>query len=153
MFSSPLLKQVWLVLVTSVGPGGDADHSPLSGARLRTSGALSSLPPYAFLAGTVTLHFLLNVYCARHCENTIRKLRMDSLLGNGKLYGRMCCRQAGGSEFESRIQISARRPDIQADIRGLSSSIQATTEIVPLTKTKLCDTHKTQLLLLLLLMS
>ena len=128
---------------SSVGPGGDADHSHLSDARLRMSGALSSLPPYAFSGGTVTtLPLLLNVLCAQHCENTIRNLRTDSLLGNGKLYGRMCCRQTGGSEFESRIQISARRPDIQTDIRGLPSSIQAKTEIVQLMKTKLRDTHK-----------
>lgn len=137
-----------------VGPGGDADHSPLSGEKLRISGALSSLPPHTFLAGTVTtLPLLLNVLCAQHCENNIRNLRMNSLLGNGKLYGRMCLRQAGGSDFESRIQISARRPDIQTDIRGLPSSIQAKPEIVRLTKTKLCHTHKTQLPLLLLLMS
>jgi len=110
-------------------------------------------PPYAFSAGTVTtLPLLLNVLRAQHCENTIRNLRTDSLLGNGKLYGRMCCRQAGGSEFESRSQISARRPDIQTDIRGLPCSIQAKTEILPLPKTKLRDTNKTQLPLLLLLM-
>jgi len=133
-----------------VGPGGDVDHSPLSGERLRISGALSSLPPYAFSASTVTT-LLLNVLCAQHCENNIRNLRTDSLLGNGKLHGRMYCRQAGDSDFESRIQISTRRPDIQTDIRGLS--IQANPEIVPLTKTKLCHTQKTQLPLLLLLMS
>ena len=61
----------------------------------------------------------------------MRNLRKDSLLGNGKLYGRMCCRQAGGSEFESRIQISARSPDIQNDIRSLPSSIQAKPETLP----------------------
>jgi hypothetical protein len=128
---------------SSVEPAGDADHSPLSGARLRMSGDLFSLHPFAFSARTVTnLPLLLNVLCAQHCGNTIRNLRTDSLLGNGKLYGLMCCRQVGGSEFESRIQNSARRPDILTDIRGLPSSIQTKTEIVPLTKNKLRDTHK-----------
>ena len=107
-------------------PGGEADHSPLSGAKSRMSGALFLLPPYAFTAGTVTtLPLLLNVLCAQHCENTIRYLRTDSFLGSGELYGRMCCRQAGGFEFESRIQISARRQVILTDIRSFPSYIQA----------------------------